>query len=1725
MAMSHGTNITMTFYYGGGSTLSTTLTVTTIVTLTQPDKLDLSTSLYLNHAGINAQIISNSFSIYRDGIYVASSSSGSFLFTNLQYGTYTLSGSITGKAYGLGGQPTSTVYYSSPLNYVLENPITVPSAPVINSLTPGNKKIDINYTTPSNGGSPITNYQYSINGGNFISFNSTSNPLTISGLTNYSQYTIIIRAVNAIGASSNSNSLSSFPYKIFEELSLDIVPTTNCKAAFSVYRLSNSYTGPTVNVRRSSDNITLDFYSNYYGQLGTELNGNGTTIESWLGTSTGYVTTWYDQSGKGNHATQTNQSQQPKLGNKTIDFRYSRFFDLPNGTVPHNTPYTVTVKHDEIESDTGCWLGTGNAVVNQSNQFRRHFDRYLNYWFGNDFMGNSSTYNRGNTVTFAYDGNHSSLYINGTTQLISPDRSTSGWNGQQTNNKLGKNSFTDEYLNGELFFLYIFDSFLSQTDRRIIESNIGLSSPSNSQSNSISMSNIRSITGKNNMGSLSKFMGLNNNVKLSDIYDFKINNGLIKRIYSGNFNNDVSYFNNNTPISTGVTTNLKNIYCASGGDIDIDGFGPNFLTNNSFQNGNGIPQCNTSENQPTNDIIVLENPGDSPYVLRQTGANTEYQLTIGSEMLPNTTYVMSGWYSKSNDYIGGDTMFHARTHSYSGNHIATEGGLFNIIDSHVIGGLRWYYCYHTITTPSDYSYFNWYVGWGTTNSAGYRYYTKLSIKRVVSQDLYGLFYAPISGSYKFYQTSDSLSYTWLGDSALASSSSISNCLIKNVNKTRYLKFDYGNGSNQGRYLQISGVRVYTSDDGSNIINSSMIVTASSIFHEMFNPQNIVDNIDSTTYISAAEIYPWVKIDLGAEYNIYRVELLNRYDGAKARLAGVRLILSNNSDNIIYTSNNILNKSGVDTYQDGENAYMYYTFFPSINIQVYGNDVIPNTNPEVTSLTLVGGQYYPIRIQYVGVGNFNFSFTTPHGRKTYDTTGYFFSQGINNTSRNLINNSNLVLHYQFNIKDLQSTQLANWASGTRVYDTTLNNGADISTSSYKTGNSSLYLNSSGSQYLLNSATTSTTNGLSFSVWYKSSGSGNWARIFDFGRGQNIDNIGISPNASNVNQLGFFCTPGDNFYLGDINYNDNKWRHIVWTLTYSPEGSSTSIWKIYIDGELKADLTGRVYPSTSVTRNLSYIGKSNWGNDGYYNGWLDDFRMYNRVLNVSESSILYSSDNVYLLKSGNNSITTIPQGLSYFNPATSGYAIYSSNPWLPNGYYWIKSPIMPNVLRMYVDIKNGGFDFYQITGGISVNNPDSSHSGTPLGLDLLVPRSKDNWRAIYNYVYNVLSSTYTSTLTTINVYKTSLGQGGNYSIYAIYDSRFGNNGSYKGAPDWRAKDGGLWYIKDSPFGEPNGDYTYNTFLGAYSIETWPQWLTSYGSPGFNDIVGGYYTGSNYIVSTNYTGSRNFAGSTSSSIYPIIDTYYYDGSEYNRAAPSASYIKNLKGTETNGIYWINLPTIGPTQVYCIMDSKVDGGGWMMTMKCSTNVTEGYGVFHYNSSYWTSENVLNDYDLTRNDGNSKFNTMNYFKAKDILALWPDIPYNYNGGSGGSLSLSTYNNWCWLKNNFDSGTRRTLINLFGNVDNFSLGEPRGVERGTAFSSQAGNAFYGINFTSFVNMKVRWGLTWNNENDWVTNDVIGGIGMYVSWGSLQSLSAGDQIGCCQDQVGINRSARAEIYVR
>ena len=91
-------------------------------------------------------------------------------------------------------------------------PVTLPSAPTVTSITPGSTNLRVAFTAASNGGSNILDYEYSLNGGLWVSSGRTSTPLLLSGLTNGTSYSVKIRAITAVGSSADSNAISSIPY-------------------------------------------------------------------------------------------------------------------------------------------------------------------------------------------------------------------------------------------------------------------------------------------------------------------------------------------------------------------------------------------------------------------------------------------------------------------------------------------------------------------------------------------------------------------------------------------------------------------------------------------------------------------------------------------------------------------------------------------------------------------------------------------------------------------------------------------------------------------------------------------------------------------------------------------------------------------------------------------------------------------------------------------------------------------------------------------------------------------------------------------------------------------------------------------------------------------------------------------------------------------------------------------------------------------------------------------------------------------------------------------------------------------------------------------------------------------------------------------------------------------------------------------------------------------------
>ncbi len=82
--------------------------------------------------------------------------------------------------------------------------------------------------------------------------------------------------------------------------------------AYGLRRLRRLYTGFCIRVKRSSDNAQLD--------IGFDSQGNLDILAllAFVGTGSGFVTIWYDQSGNGRNATQTTAGSQPRIVNNGV---------------------------------------------------------------------------------------------------------------------------------------------------------------------------------------------------------------------------------------------------------------------------------------------------------------------------------------------------------------------------------------------------------------------------------------------------------------------------------------------------------------------------------------------------------------------------------------------------------------------------------------------------------------------------------------------------------------------------------------------------------------------------------------------------------------------------------------------------------------------------------------------------------------------------------------------------------------------------------------------------------------------------------------------------------------------------------------------------------------------------------------------------------------------------------------------------------------------------------------------------------------------------------------------------------------------------------------------------------------------------------------------------------------------------------------------------------------
>ena len=353
--------------------------------------------------------------------------------------------------------------------------------------------LDFNACFRSQTGLLPTDFYVNVNNSNVL----TLNALTLSNLwtsystpafSNISTTALLSFSANAAtDATIYIDNVTISPLATPRTYALDGLSTRaqlSMTGAYGLVRLFTNYTGPTLRIRRSSDNAVHDFYADATGNLGTGLNGTGTLMYSWIGSSTSAnIVTWYDQSGKGNHMTQTTNGLQPSLfsGNSGVNFANPPNSYLQNsGCFPLGDDlYTCTLKHGTLPSTVGSFFGAGNSTSTCEMLYdNTGLSRYFTRWgTSNDVGSQNGTVSANKVVTYRYIQNGGALaskefWING---VKSTTQQTSGSSGSArttplNNNYIGYGSQTGLYANTQLNFLFITASSVSDSDRVILES-------------------------------------------------------------------------------------------------------------------------------------------------------------------------------------------------------------------------------------------------------------------------------------------------------------------------------------------------------------------------------------------------------------------------------------------------------------------------------------------------------------------------------------------------------------------------------------------------------------------------------------------------------------------------------------------------------------------------------------------------------------------------------------------------------------------------------------------------------------------------------------------------------------------------------------------------------------------------------------------------------------------------------------------------------------------------------------------------------------------------------------------------------------------------------------------------------------------------------------------------------------------------------------------------------
>jgi hypothetical protein len=238
------------------------------------------------------------------------------------------------------------------------------------------------------------------------------------------RFTFVILLFCGLGADAQMIIKAHPNYVPFASANLLLDDYSNAAAAYSLRKLDKDYTGNAIRVRRSNDNTEQNI-----GFVGNDL--DTASLKTFVGANSGFVTTWYDQSGNARNATQTTAANQPRIVNagtvERVNTKPSIFLDGSNDffaftstrTSANDVYYVINTTDNSFAIHTNDNSGLYGYLATQSSA---NATLYQNYGTPTLYVNNTlrTPANRGDIYTY-YNG------ITSLTSIINANLNNLAW--------------------------------------------------------------------------------------------------------------------------------------------------------------------------------------------------------------------------------------------------------------------------------------------------------------------------------------------------------------------------------------------------------------------------------------------------------------------------------------------------------------------------------------------------------------------------------------------------------------------------------------------------------------------------------------------------------------------------------------------------------------------------------------------------------------------------------------------------------------------------------------------------------------------------------------------------------------------------------------------------------------------------------------------------------------------------------------------------------------------------------------------------------------------------------------------------------------------------------------------------------------------------------------------------------------------------------------------------